>query len=48
MISIMAVASMKPAPKATKYLRYDRSQFFWTIIVPPKTLAAAAVSPAAN
>jgi hypothetical protein len=36
---------MNPAPRATKYFRYDRSQFLLTIMVPPNTLAAAAVVP---
>src|SRR5215472_2503373 len=44
-ISSSAVPSMNPAPSATKYCRYLRSQAFWTMAAPPRPLAAAAVSP---
>src|SRR5262249_4118891 len=36
---------MNPAPNATKYCRYLRSQAFWTMAAPPRPLAAAAVRP---
>src|ERR1039458_1364269 len=47
-ISTSAVASMKPAPSATKYRRYERSQFLWTMMAPPNTFAPAAVSPSST
>src|SRR5207253_7704589 len=36
---------MNPAPRATKYFKYLRSQCRCTMMVPPKILAAAAVRP---
>ena len=39
--STSAVESMNPGTQRHKYLRYDRSQFRWTMIAPPKMLAAS-------
>src|SRR6266481_6095623 len=44
-ISSSAVPSMKPEPRAMKYCKYRRSQFFCTITAPPRPLAMAAVRP---
>src|SRR5258707_9980173 len=44
-ISSSAVPSMKPEPRAMKYCKYLRSQFFLTITAPPRPLARAAVKP---
>src|ERR1700733_5053385 len=47
-ISSSAAASMKPAPRATKYRRYRFSQLVRTRIKAPKTSASAATRPSTS